>query len=45
VADLDAHCRESLPWYMVPGKFIFVEDFPLNPNGKIDRNALSEQYL
>ncbi len=45
VPGLDAHCRESLPWYMVPGKFIFVEDFPLNPNGKIDRNALSEQYL
>ncbi|MDZ7741333.1 MAG: amino acid adenylation domain-containing protein [Bacteroidota bacterium] len=38
-------CREMLPWYMVPEKFIFVPDFIYNANGKIDRNKLMQQYL
>jgi acyl-coenzyme A synthetase/AMP-(fatty) acid ligase len=37
---LDQHCRIILPWYMVPGKFIFVNEIPLNDNGKIDKAAL-----
>ena len=41
---LDAFCRESLPWYMVPGKFIFVNEMPLNVNGKIDKSALLKGY-
>ncbi|MFT7035747.1 MAG: amino acid adenylation domain-containing protein, partial [Cyclobacteriaceae bacterium] len=32
--------REKLPSYMVPGYLIFMEDFPLNSNGKIDRKRL-----
>ena len=42
--ELDAYCREQLPWYMVPGKFIFVEEFPLNLNGKVDVPALKQKY-
>ena len=42
--DLDDHCRHNLPWYMVPGKIIFVEEMPLNMNGKIDKSALKEKY-
>jgi amino acid adenylation domain-containing protein len=38
--ELDAFCRQQLPWYMVPGKYIFVEEIPLNPNGKVDLAAL-----
>jgi amino acid adenylation domain-containing protein len=40
--ELDAHCRQQLPWYMVPGKFIFVKEIPLNANGKIDTIALKK---
>ena len=35
-------CRKHLPWYMLPGKIIFMESLPLNENGKIDRKRLSE---
>jgi acyl-coenzyme A synthetase/AMP-(fatty) acid ligase len=39
------HCRQKLPWYMVPEKIIFVESLPLNPNGKIDRQTLTKIFL
>jgi len=43
--DLLARCRERLPLYMVPSHIV-VRDGPLprNPNGKIDRKALSTRY-
>ena len=31
-----------LPDYMIPRKFIFVEQFPMTNNGKADRRKLSE---
>jgi amino acid adenylation domain-containing protein len=41
VSDLRGFLREKLPEYMVPSVFIILESLPLNPNGKIDRIALS----
>jgi amino acid adenylation domain-containing protein len=35
-------CRTELPWYMIPERIIFVEEMPLNINGKIDRNKLKQ---
>lgn len=32
--------KDTLPDYMVPASFTFLEAFPITPNGKIDRRAL-----
>lgn len=32
--------KKELPFYMLPGKFLGLEQFPLTKNGKIDRGAL-----
>ncbi|RMP61353.1 hypothetical protein ALQ18_00744 [Pseudomonas marginalis pv. marginalis] len=37
---LKASLREQLPDYMVPAHLIFLSHMPLNPNGKLDRQAL-----
>lgn len=34
--------HSKLPKYMLPTKFILLDDMPLNINGKIDRNKLKE---
>ena len=38
------HCRHQLPSYMVPIQVLFVEALPRNPNGKIDRKQLVNEY-
>ncbi|HET9225475.1 MAG TPA: condensation domain-containing protein, partial [Thermoanaerobaculia bacterium] len=40
VADVKETLRERLPEHMVPAAFVLLEDFPLSPNGKVDRKAL-----
>ncbi|MEM8827934.1 MAG: amino acid adenylation domain-containing protein [Cyanobacteria bacterium P01_G01_bin.19] len=40
--DLRQYLAKRLPSYMIPGHIISLESFPLTPNGKIDRRALSE---
>ncbi len=37
---LSAYLKSRLPGYMVPSKIFSVEVFPLNSNGKVDRNKL-----
>ena len=44
-ADLDAHAvrealKAQLPIYAVPREIRILPELPLNPNGKVDRNAL-----
>lgn len=38
------HCRKSLANYMVPSDLQFIDTFPLNSNGKIDRKELINRY-
>ena len=37
--------RERLPAALVPAHLMFVEEFPLLPNGKLDRRALPEPEI
>jgi len=40
--ELRSHTLKSLPNYMVPTWFIWLNTIPLTPNGKINRHALPE---
>jgi amino acid adenylation domain-containing protein len=39
-AELRRFLQPHLPAHMVPGAFVFLDAFPLTPNGKVDRGAL-----
>lgn len=41
---LRAYMQEQLPGYMIPASFLLLGSFPMTPNGKIDRKALSALY-
>ncbi|MGW0532086.1 non-ribosomal peptide synthetase [Streptomyces sp. NPDC003032] len=41
-SDLADFARQRLPWYMVPGAFVVLPDFPRTTSGKIARESLPE---
>ena len=45
IVDVTTYIKEKLPRYMVPNVIKKIDEMPLTPNGKINRNLLKEQYL
>lgn len=42
---VESELTRKLPAYMIPAEYNFVEYFPLNQSGKIDKNALIKRLL
>ena len=40
INELRRGLAQTLPEFMMPSSFVFLEDFPLLPNGKVNRRAL-----
>lgn len=43
-AELKEQLRESLPAYMLPSRWLLLDELPKNANGKTDRRALRELF-
>jgi acyl carrier protein len=40
ITEIRDYLAQKLPDYMIPSAFVFLDKFPLTPNGKIDKKAL-----
>jgi surfactin family lipopeptide synthetase A len=40
--EIREHLKEKLPEYMIPSAFVMLDELPIAPSGKVDRNRLPE---
>lgn len=40
--DIFMHLKNNLPYYMIPARIVHISEFPMTPNGKIDRRELQK---
>lgn len=45
IKEISATLKMNLPYYMIPGAIILLEEFPLTPNQKIDRKDLEQRNI
>ncbi|MCP4664653.1 MAG: AMP-binding protein, partial [bacterium] len=45
IGEIRGLLKQTLPEYMVPSAFVFLESLPLTPSGKVDRATLSRRAL
>jgi fatty-acyl-CoA synthase len=43
--ELDAHVRAELSAYKAPRTWVFVDEFPMTPSGKVQKFVLRERFL
>lgn len=43
--DLKDYLKTRLPLHAIPNDFIFLSEFPLLPNGKVDKNQLTNEAI
>ena len=43
--ELDAHVRAELAAYKAPRMWVFVEEFPMTPSGKIQKFVLRDRFV
>jgi len=45
ISELRDNLQQELPLHMIPSVWVFLESFPLTPNGKIDRKSLPKPEI